>query len=301
MTKLPFPVLIFRGFSLKERALEDIEALKAFDPKVEEKINSLGPLLNEARLIPEHRVSIKNQTRITDQVALARDAALDEVKRLRYFISENFGEDPDFNAAFQFRYVNEIRRNDARLLHLLDGFNQRLPEFAERLAGVGYGENRVQGFTTALNNYHDKSLLQSKAKADTLNATAHRRQITDEIYSILVNVCAIGKMVFENIPSRYEHYLLIDRPAGTGGEPELSSLELTVHNAQGQPLAGITFQLLETDFADLTDDEGLGSFEEVPAGSYTLRLTATGFAMHEQQVTLVNDQTLDVAVTLTEA
>ena len=73
-----------------------------------------------------------------------------------------------------------------------------------------------------------------------------------------------------------------------------------MHNAQGQPLAGITFQLLETDFADLTDDEGLGSFEEVPAGSYTLRLTATGFAMHEQQVTLVNDQTLEVAVTLTE-
>lgn len=38
----------------------------------------------------------------------------------------------------------------------------------------------------------------------------------------------------------------------------------------------------------------------IPARCHTAVYTATGFAMHEQQVTLVDDQTLEVAVSLTE-
>lgn len=298
MASLPFPILVFRSSLIKDRVTEDLEAFSAFDPTTDARLNSLDALLAEAHTIPEHRVAIKAQTRATDQLTVAREKVLDEVKKLRYFISENFDDDADFNASFQFRYITDVRRNDARLLHLLDGFRQMLPQFAARLATVGYGGVQLQGFEAALADYHTKSLAQAKAKADSLKATARRREISDQLYATISALCAAGKMVFENVPSRYEHYKLIDRPAGTGGEPELGALSLTVSNAQGQPLTGVTFQLLETDFADMTDDQGQGEFEEVPAGSYRLRLTATGFQAHQQDVTIVNGETLELAATL---
>ncbi|MDD2963818.1 MAG: carboxypeptidase-like regulatory domain-containing protein [Bacteroidales bacterium] len=300
MSNLSYPDLIFKATVLKDRVNEDLEAISAFDPTATAKLTTLDTLLAEARQLPEHRLALKEQIRATDQLWVARDQALDEAKKLRYFVNVNFDNDPDFNAAFPFRYLNEARFNEARLLLLFDNFTKMLPTFASRLETAGYGPAQVAGFMAAVDNFHQKSQAKATAKADLKNTTIRRKEVSRKIYDLMVAFCTIGKIIFENIPARYEHYVLFDRQAGSHSQPETGSLELTVRNTQGQPLAGITFQLLETDFADLTDDEGLGSFEEVPAGNYTLRLTSTGFAMHEQPVTLADDQTLDVAVTLNE-
>jgi Fe(3+) dicitrate transport protein len=71
-----------------------------------------------------------------------------------------------------------------------------------------------------------------------------------------------------------------------------------VEAESGTPLAGARVRLLELDLETGTDSGGRFAFEKVPAGSYTLRVTAAGRVPREQVVGLgwAEERRLDVAL-----
>ncbi|MPZ97487.1 MAG: PQQ-binding-like beta-propeller repeat protein, partial [Propionibacteriales bacterium] len=75
----------------------------------------------------------------------------------------------------------------------------------------------------------------------------------------------------------------------------------TVVDADGAAVAGAEVRLVDTDHIATTGTDGSYSIVDVPAATYTLRVTATGFGSASQDVEVVAGQSTSVDVTLRKA
>ncbi|MES2276488.1 MAG: TonB-dependent receptor [Bacteroidota bacterium] len=74
----------------------------------------------------------------------------------------------------------------------------------------------------------------------------------------------------------------------------------TVHNAGNKAITAATVYLLNSNFASTTDNNGGFSFKNIPAGKYSIQVSATGYATLVKTVNLNNTGT-KIDFTLTEA
>jgi iron complex outermembrane receptor protein len=73
-----------------------------------------------------------------------------------------------------------------------------------------------------------------------------------------------------------------------------------VYNAQSQPLSGATVSLLNTNYTVITNDAGMFTFKDVPAGRYTLRVSNVAYAAVNQQVVIGRDQLVKITLNQVE-
>jgi iron complex outermembrane receptor protein len=73
-----------------------------------------------------------------------------------------------------------------------------------------------------------------------------------------------------------------------------------VYNAQSQPLSGATVSLLNTNYTVITNNAGMFTFKDVPAGRYTLRVSNVAYAAVNQQVVIGRDQLVKITLNQVE-
>ncbi len=71
-------------------------------------------------------------------------------------------------------------------------------------------------------------------------------------------------------------------------------------NAKGEPVSGATVQLLKTTHGVAADVDGSFRMNNIPPGTYRLKVSAVGFAATEQTVTVRDGETAAVTITLND-
>jgi hypothetical protein len=93
--------------------------------------------------------------------------------------------------------------------------------------------------------------------------------------------------------------LLIGTMAAQGQE----AITGTITDADGNPISGATVTNVELDASAETDPNGAYTFQDVPAGTYTVQVEVEGYVTAEQSVTIVENVTpgaVDFILTKTE-
>jgi iron complex outermembrane recepter protein len=80
-----------------------------------------------------------------------------------------------------------------------------------------------------------------------------------------------------------------------------SKISGTVRTADGLPAAFVTVSVKETAQKTITNEDGLFNLLQLPAGSYTLVFTATGFESTEKIIELAKDQVLNLDISLIQS
>jgi iron complex outermembrane receptor protein len=75
------------------------------------------------------------------------------------------------------------------------------------------------------------------------------------------------------------------------------SLSGKITDAQSQPVSGVTVRLINSSFGTATDESGSYTISDIPSGSYTLQVTAVGYASQRRDITIGSDaSTLDIQI-----
>jgi len=70
------------------------------------------------------------------------------------------------------------------------------------------------------------------------------------------------------------------------GAQGTNSLSGKITDAESQPLSGVTVHLLNTNFGAATDEQGIFNMTGIPAGNFTLQITAIGYASQRSEVSI---------------
>lgn len=84
------------------------------------------------------------------------------------------------------------------------------------------------------------------------------------------------------------------------GQATQESLQGSITTAKGEPIEGVTVQLLETGQGTTTDVSGRFAFKNLQHGGYTLECSAIGLQVHRQRVRISASRPASVTVTLAE-
>lgn len=76
-----------------------------------------------------------------------------------------------------------------------------------------------------------------------------------------------------------------------------SNFSGTVTNSTAQPIAGATVSLLNTNYLTGTNNLGVFTFKNVPAGNYIIRVSSLAYAAVNQNITLSGDRTTNIKLT----
>ncbi len=93
-------------------------------------------------------------------------------------------------------------------------------------------------------------------------------------------------------------FLSITSITSAGDIDMRGSINGTVTDTNNQPLPGVNIRLPQLDRGTVSDSDGSFSIENVPSGTYTITFSFVGFATNTQRVTVTNDETTELNITL---
>jgi len=92
---------------------------------------------------------------------------------------------------------------------------------------------------------------------------------------------------------------LFTRAFAEGAEENSGLIKGTITTADGQPAAAVTVKLPALKKIATTDDDGVFTMRNIPAGNYTIEISLVGYETITQQVDVSSKKTTPVSITLT--
>jgi len=171
--------------------------------------------------------------------------------------------------------------NDNQLVHYARNAAKTAVSHLAELASEGLTQQMITDITT-FNEEFDKAIdKQIEAIRNRENITFERVVAGNALYRELVKVCNTGKSIWYGInEAKYNDYIIYDTPGGkASGEGSGTGIlsGMVTDAATNVALASANISLAGTQIAATTDSEGEFNIDNIPAGIYTLSITANGY------------------------
>ncbi len=193
------------------------------------------------------------------------------------FIKKAFPDRPAIWNELGFDDYDSIRRSQPLMLQFMARFHKAATRHAPTLIAANYTQAMIDAIETrraALNTANDRQEL---FKGSMQSATEQRIIAFNHMYGYCTTVCETGKLLMRNSYAGYQRYLLpaSDEPAGTMA----LTGRVASRNASGVEVMeeGVTVSIQELGLSTTTDSNGIYGFGPLPAGTYTLLFSKSGF------------------------
>lgn len=242
---------------------------------------------------------IKDQLQqLTADVEAAMEACRNKFQASKYFIERAFPNSKAIRNEFGFDNYDRDRQGQTSLLRFMETFFVTATKYAAQLATVNYDAAAVAEIGTLKTALDNADIAQEKFKGTRQTITEERIVKHNAVWDITVRVSKAGKIIFMNDPAKYQLFLL---PASSESGEDIS-ISGTVTSTDNTPIEGAIVNIAALNIDTETDSNGKYVFGNLDAGSYTIAISADGYAPTTiENVQVTDGETTDVDVTLNEA
>ncbi|MCB9191087.1 MAG: carboxypeptidase regulatory-like domain-containing protein [Flavobacteriales bacterium] len=239
---------------------------------------------------------IKDQLQqLTADVEQAMEKCRTKFQVSKYFIDKAFGNSVAIRNEFGYNDYDRNRQGQLTLLQFMQTFFKTATKYAAELAAVGFDAAAVAEIDLLAKTLNDANIAQEKFKGTRQLTTEERIQQHNKVWDITVRVSRAGKIIFMNDPAKYQLFLL---PASSESGEDIS-ISGTVTAQGGGVIEGATVSIASLSIDTETDSNGNYVFGNLNAGTYTLDVSADGYAPATvENVEVTSGQTTEVDVAL---
>lgn len=296
----PDAYLVEYAKDMRNLYLDDVADFTAFDPDFNAAFAAdwLTKITNaEAQLTDEIIVDV--QTQYTDAVTTAMKNCQNYYQEVKFFVQKAFKNEKSIQNEFGADNYNNIRGNQPQLIEFMRDLYATANKYATQLDAVNFGAAkiaRIRDFADALDQANQNQNNYIKGRP---TITAERIGIYNTLWDTLSLVSAAAKIIYRDNAAKYNQYLL----PGSEENQETLSLSGKVTNATtGNPIEEAQVTIAALGITALTDTNGKYGMGNLPAGSYELTCSATGFeTVTLNSVPIVEDRTTQQNFTLEPA
>jgi len=300
----PDSLMLQQAQVMQQFYLEDADTFSAFDPlfTLDYGTSWLSAITTADNLLSDVAVVDRIQVLSAELYALLLDSR-DAFQSFTYFVKKVWPDNAAMYELFGLDKYNLSRRTVLRMYELLQIAHSVAedPDYKPRLLTAGCTQASITGLLTLSVSLNDKNIEQEKLKRLRRVRTVERINAMNAVWEYMVQVSEAAKIVFAANQARMDLYMLY--PEAPEGKPKYTGtgeLDGTVTDATGAPVLNAKIELLETEYETLSTANGEYTLDDVPAGTYTVRVTADGFEEKLLEGVLIEADevtTLDVVLT----
>ncbi len=236
----------------------------------------------------------------TAQVQSAMKALRLKVKEVSYFAHKAFPADggPEnigILDKFGFDDYQDVYNEQQGIRFFMKNLHQLCTEYQTELIAAGYSESQIENIETRLDNFLAIDTVQDAYSASEPVDTAQRIRVHNRTWEYSQKVRRAAEVIYAENPVLYNLFLL---PRRTERPEVFNTVGSVSDSANGNIIAGATVTVLELGMTATTDQDGNFGLAQVPAGSFTLRITAPGYLAFDKPFT-ITDPTTPTVVNIT--
>lgn len=261
--------------------------------------------LNQEAVITLTDVAIADRLQvITDEVNKSLLQAIDLYQIIMVYARIAYSNDRAKLKAFGSESYGTAKRSQVKMIKLLtemyDTIN--LPQVKPVLLAKGLKQTQIDSLNQLLLEINGKNRMQEKYKNDRLVLTQERIMKYNELWRRMSLVCEAAKVVFRNNPAMLRIFRLYpENPSNTENptEPSLVAFAGLVSDSENNEMIEMaTVEIEALKLSDITDEDGEFYIDQIPIGTYNIKVTAEGYQQYNASVTIPADGLLSYEVLL---
>ncbi|MEI6696765.1 MAG: carboxypeptidase-like regulatory domain-containing protein [Bacteroidota bacterium] len=267
----------------------DIAKFTAFDPDLNASYSAQISLkISEVEGIPADYVLVAMQMQETQKVIKYSNAAISDVRTIRYYVEKAFPGDYLHLYEFGYPELKKVINTQSKLILFLKNFSVTLNKYKAELLQKGLSQTTFDEMIHLTTDLDTASVQQEQAKKARYIATGSRVKAYDELWKLTATIAKAGKLIFEEDAENQRNYILDVSPKKK--TVKLAETEVNAAVFQGtvtdteteEVIEDAIVEILGTTLSTTTDEDGEFYLDEVLPGTYSIIIKAVGYKDFQQ-------------------
>ncbi|MGE0636263.1 MAG: carboxypeptidase-like regulatory domain-containing protein [Bacteroidia bacterium] len=301
--KISDPYMLEFAKDIHSYATEDILDLAGFDPDFTAAfLAAYNTAISDAEAVPSDEQVENIITQMTNDLETQMGVCRKKFQDTKYFIERAFPKDKATWNEFGYERYDKARNVQPRLIEFMRDFHATAVKYTAELGAVNYNLTLIDDIKTQGDLLDQRNREQNAYINNRSQITKERVVKHNAVWAIATRLCTAGKSVFYNNYSKYKRYLL---PASDETESFILSGKVTqpVIGPIGTPPAAVedvTVTVMGVpDATTQTDSNGNYGFTNLPAGTYSVEFSKTGYMPNMQPGVVITDMENPVTLNVT--
>ena len=267
----------------------DVVKFTAFDPELN--ISYSGQLslkITAVEAILADYILVALQMQETQKVINYSNAAIADVRTIRYYVEKAFPDDHLHLYEFGYPELKKVINTQSKLILFLKNFIVTLNKYKTDLLQKGLSQTTFDEIIHLTTDLDTANVQQEQSKKARYIATGSRVRAYDELWKLTATIAKAGKLIFEDDAENQRNYILDDntkkKTAKLSEKDEATAVfQGVVSDAETEEvIEDAMVEIIETNLSTTTDEDGEFYMDEVVAGTYTIKITAVGYKDFQQ-------------------
>ena len=289
--KIADPKMLQFARTYREIFLLDSTLFKALNPEFTDEFgNQWNTAIETAYNTETDEIVVDMQAEQTELVKQAMEDCRKKYHQVMYFAEESFGDGSPILSEFGRDDFMKIRNDQAAMVIFMGNLFTTSSKYFATLKLKGFTDAMRDEIPTLQKGLSDTDTEQELQKKQRGTKAAIRIGRMNAVWQFVQKVNRASKIVFDGDFTKLHQYLL----PGSENKPVDIILTGTISaQATGAPIEAATAEIVGLGLTAAGDEFGVYAFtQQIPDGSYTLKVTAAGFLDFTVSVTLTNGTTL---------
>lgn len=270
--------------NMKQCFINDNDKFKAFDPELDlSYVAIIQTQIEAVEAISPDYVLRALQMQETQNVIKVSNAAIANIRNIKYFVERAFPDDPLRLYEFGFPELRKVVNSQTKLIPFLKSFAVSVNKYKAELTTKGLSQEAIEQCNQIAIDLDQANIQQQQAKKARYIATGNRVKAYDQLWQLIGNVAKAGKLIFEAQADYQRNYILDDAPRKKTikqGDTETvtATLQGCITDAQtNQAIEDAIVEIQGTTHSTTTDQNGEFYIDEISPATYTLAISAVGY------------------------
>lgn len=229
------------------------------------------------------RIQTSTQT-VSETLNLCRK----KYNEVKFFVLKAFQNDAARQQEFGLDDYDKVRKSDTKMLEFMRRMHEVAQEYAAKLTevAIGYTNDKIDEIKALADRLEQDNTAQEVKKKQQSTTTQTRIQRYNAMWDKRTLVARAAKNIFTTDYGSYQKYLL---PPSESPDSDFALRGIVRSATTGSPIEDATVRIASLGLELSTDAAGkYGIADNVPLGTYTLNIEATGYQAQSITATIVS-------------
>ncbi len=291
---------IEKAYTIHALATTDLSEISAFDATIDQAfLDQLkSDIITASKTTPDH-IYLARLKGKTNEVGFHIKLAGIYIKEVKFFAGKAFKDQQHILDEFGFSKYRYNHISQSSLIEWMQIIFATCKKYQTELINTGMNIILINNIEANITNMINANQNQETFILQRGSNTVTRSGLLNMVWEKIMQINKISKIIYAEIPEKLSQYVVSDKASRKSEGRESCILFGNITDSEThEQLQDVEIKLLNTNFSEITDEDGEFSFDELPTGTYDIEVKYEGYTNYLCSINLAKGDEAEKSIML---